>query len=212
TPVADGEYYPDNTIPAAIAPGSVSNRCGMTKSNTGQICSAFFNAFNSGDLNPATSFGTQERNQFLGPHYFDTDFGVVKSFPLGFENANFKFGAQLFNILNHPNFGQPNGDVNSGGFGTITNMANPPTSIFGSFLGGDASPRIVQFKGVITFSLPFEPQHPAGERLRSLPRSRFSATPEGVKCGCPTLATFLFLSLGCERSTVKRRNASNSAI
>lgn len=151
TPVADGEYYPDNTIPAAIAPGSVSNRCGMTKSNPGAVCGAFSSAFSAGSIAPATSFGTQERNQFLGPHYFDTDFGVVKSFPLGFENANFKIGAQLFNILNHPNFGQPNGDASAAGFGTITSMANPPTSIFGSFLGGDASPRIVQFKGVITF-------------------------------------------------------------
>jgi hypothetical protein len=151
SPYADGEHYPDNTIPAAITPGSVSTRCGITKSTPGAICSAFNSAWNAGNINPATGFGTQERNQFLGPHYFDTDFGVVKSFPLGFENANLKIGAQLFNILNHPNFGQPNGDANSTGFGTITGMANPPTSIFGSFLGGDASPRLIQFKGVISF-------------------------------------------------------------
>jgi hypothetical protein len=151
SPVANGEYYPDNTIPAAIVPGSVSKRCGMTKSAPTSVCSAFNSAFAAGDITPATSFGTQERNQFLGPKYFDTDFGVAKSFPLGFENATFKIGAQLFNILNHPNFGQPNGDANSVAFGTITTMANPPTSIFGSFLGGDASPRLVQFKGVITF-------------------------------------------------------------
>jgi hypothetical protein len=151
SPVAAGEYYPDNTLPAAIVPGSVSNRCSITKSSPGSVCSAFSAANTAGDITPATSFGTQERNQFLGPHYFDTDFGVIKSFPLGFEGANLRIGAQLFNILNHPNFGQPDGDVNSSGFGTIGAMANPPTSIFGSFLGGDASPRIVQFKGVITF-------------------------------------------------------------
>jgi hypothetical protein len=153
TPVADGLNYPDNVIPAAITPGSVtSNRCVINKSSPGSVCSAFASAFNAGSINPATGFGTQERNQFLGPHYFDTDFGIVKSFPLlSLEGASFKIGAQLFNILNHPNFGQPNGDANSTGFGTITGMANPPTSIFGSFLGGDASPRLVQFKGVITF-------------------------------------------------------------
>jgi hypothetical protein len=146
SPVANGTYYPDNTIPAAIVPGTVGNRCSMNKATAG-VCTAFAN----GNISPATRFGTQERNQFLGPHYFDTDFGITKSFPLGFEGATFKLGAQLFNILNHPNFGQPNGDANSSGFGTITSMANPPTSIFGSFLGGDAAPRIVQFKGVITF-------------------------------------------------------------
>jgi len=151
SPYAAGEHYPDNTIPAAITPGSVSNRCSITKSAPGNVCSAFNSAFGAGDITPATGFGTQERNQFLGPHYFDTDFGVVKSFPLGFEGANLRIGAQFFNILNHPNFGQPNGDANSSGFGTITSTANPPTSIFGSFLGGDASPRLIQFKGVISF-------------------------------------------------------------
>jgi hypothetical protein len=30
-------------------------------------------------------------------------------------------------------------------------MANPPTSIFGAFLGGDAAPRLIQFKGSINF-------------------------------------------------------------
>jgi hypothetical protein len=147
SPYYDGEYYPDNIIPAQISSGLSGNRCGINKSAPGSACSAFAGA----NISTPKGFGDQERNQFLGPHYFDTDFGVAKSFPLGFENANFKIGAQLFNVLNHPNFGQPNGDAGSAAFGTITGMANPPTSIFGSFLGGDASPRLVQFKGVISF-------------------------------------------------------------
>jgi hypothetical protein len=148
SPVYNGEYYPDNIIPAKINSGLSGNRCQMNKANPTMAC----NAFASANISTPNSFGDQERNQFLGPHYFDTDFGVVKSFPLGFEGANLRIGAQLFNILNHPNFGQPNGDAgNPAAFGTITSMANPPTSIFGAFLGGDASPRLVQFKGVITF-------------------------------------------------------------
>jgi len=101
SPYADGEYYPDNTLPAAIAPGSVTNRCQMDKAAPGSPCTAFA----SGQFAAATSFGTQERNQFLGPHYFDTDFGIFKTFPLGFESSTFKIGAQFFNVLNHPNFG-----------------------------------------------------------------------------------------------------------
>jgi hypothetical protein len=151
TPIADGELF-NTGLPAQVVPGTTGHRCGIDKANPGNICSAFASAFTAGDITPATGFGTQERNQYLGPHYFDTDFGVAKSFPLGnLEGASFKIGAQLFNILNHPNFTQPGADANSTSFGTITGMANPPTSIFGSFLGGDAAPRLVQFKGVITF-------------------------------------------------------------
>ena len=50
---------------------------------------------------------------------------------------------QLFNILNHPNSDQPVRDISNGAgqFGQITRTVNTPTSILGSFLGGDASPR-----------------------------------------------------------------------
>ena len=151
SPIANGELF-NTAIPAKVVSGSTSRRCGINKANPGDICSAFATAFAKGDITYATSFGTQERNQYLGPRYFDTDFGASKTFPLGsIEGASFKIGAQLFNVINHPNFSQPGADANSSSFGTITSMANPPTSIFGSFLGGDASPRIVQFKGVITF-------------------------------------------------------------
>jgi hypothetical protein len=34
---------------------------------------------------------------------------------------------------------------------TIISTVNTPTSILGSFLGGDASPRLIQFKGTLTF-------------------------------------------------------------
>jgi hypothetical protein len=40
-------------------------------------------------------------------------------------------GAQLFNILNHPHFDQPNADIPSSQFGTITSSVSSPTSIFG---------------------------------------------------------------------------------
>ena len=61
-----------------------------------------------------------------------------------------KLGFQFFNIFNHPNFGQPQSDVGSSSNGLIFTTVNPPTSILGSFLGGDASPRLIQTK--ISFS------------------------------------------------------------
>jgi len=102
---------------------------------------------------PATNgWGQQRRNQNWGPQFFDTDLTVMKNFHLPIsETSNIGIGFQFFNLLNHPNFDQPDADVTSSTFGTIVNTVSVPTSIFGSFLGGDASPRIIQVRGTLTF-------------------------------------------------------------
>jgi hypothetical protein len=101
----------------------------------------------------ASNFGQQRRNQFYGPNYTDTDMDVLKTFHLPhWEAASIQGGAQFFNVFNHPNFGQPYFDVGNGTqMGEIHNMVSTPTSILGSFLGGDASPRLIQLKAVLTF-------------------------------------------------------------
>jgi hypothetical protein len=58
---------------------------------------------------------------------------------------------QFFNLLNHPNFDQPVGDIANSQFGLINTTVSTPTSILGSFLGGDASPRLIQVKATLTF-------------------------------------------------------------
>jgi outer membrane receptor protein involved in Fe transport len=97
-------------------------------------------------------WGSQRRNQVWGPHFFDTDLAVTKNFHLPIsEGSNLGIGLQFFNLLNHPNFDQPDADVASPTFGTILSTVSVPTSILGSFLGGDASPRLIQVKGTLTF-------------------------------------------------------------
>jgi hypothetical protein len=97
-------------------------------------------------------FGNQRRNQVWGPHFFDTDLTVMKNFHLPIsESSNLGIGVQFFNILNHPNFDQPVADISNPNFGSIINTVSVPTSIVGSFLGGDASPRLIQIKGTLTF-------------------------------------------------------------
>jgi hypothetical protein len=103
-------------------------------------------------FNPASDFGQQRRNQFVGSGYTDTDLDLTKGFKIPhWESANLKAGAQFFNLFNHPNFGQPLSDVEGSNLGQINSLVSTPTSILGSFLGGDAAPRLVQLKANFTF-------------------------------------------------------------
>ena len=97
-------------------------------------------------------FGNLGRNAFIGPHFFDTDFSVMKMTKIPhWERGQLGIGAQFFNLFNHANFDQPVGDVASGAFGQTILQVASPTSILGSFLGGDNSPRLIQIKAQIVF-------------------------------------------------------------
>jgi hypothetical protein len=99
-----------------------------------------------------TGIVNQRRNQFYGPHYWDTDLTLMKYTRIpGWESAKLGIGAQFFNLFNHPNFQSPVNDINSGAFGDVVGTVNPPTSILGSFLGGDASPRLIQLTAKFNF-------------------------------------------------------------
>jgi len=100
-----------------------------------------------------TGFGVQGlRNKFRGPDYVNTDFSFTKKTKIPrWERGEFQIGLQFFNFFNHPNFSFPNANVGSGLFGFTTALVSPPTSILGSFLGGDASPRLVQITGKFEF-------------------------------------------------------------
>jgi hypothetical protein len=100
----------------------------------------------------STDYGQQRRNQLYGPNYTDVDMDIAKAFKVPrMESGRLKIGVQLFNLFNHPNFQIPDSDVNDGTLGEIYTTANTPTSILGAFLGGDASPRLIQFKGSFVF-------------------------------------------------------------
>lgn len=118
-------------------------------------CETGFNVGNLGPSGlcngPSVSFA-QGRNRYRGPGYFDTDFAVIKNTKLpGWERAEIGIGFQFFNFFNHPNFGLPVSNISNPGFGGIYYMAGPPTSILGSGLGGDISPRMIQLKTLFQF-------------------------------------------------------------
>ena len=100
----------------------------------------------------ATGIVNQRRNQFFGPHYFDTDMTIMKYTAVPhLETAKIGVGAQFFNLFNHPNFTIPVSDVNNPQFGDVIGTVNPPTSILGSALGADASTRLIQLTVKINF-------------------------------------------------------------
>ncbi|MGB0033928.1 MAG: carboxypeptidase regulatory-like domain-containing protein [Candidatus Acidiferrales bacterium] len=99
-----------------------------------------------------TGFGNLGRNSFYGPHFFDSDFTIMKKTKIpGWERGELGIGFQMFNVFNHPNFDQPFQNATGAGFGQTFLQVGSPTSILGSFLGGDNSPRLIQLKMQFTF-------------------------------------------------------------
>jgi hypothetical protein len=71
------------------------------------------------------TFGNVPRNVFRGPGAWQVDLGVGKHIPLA-ERMQLEFRAEVFNIFNHPQYGQPQSDISSGPgvFGSILTSVN----------------------------------------------------------------------------------------
>ncbi len=91
------------------------------------------------------------RNSIYGPHFFDVDMALMKDVRIK-ENVVFSFGAQAYNVFNHPNFDNPVADIANPLFGSSTAEVAPPTSLLGAFVPGTAaSPRFIEIKGILRF-------------------------------------------------------------
>ncbi len=97
-----------------------------------------------------TGFGTIGRNSVYGPHFFDVDMALMKDVAIA-EHVTLSFGAQAYNLFNHPNFDQPVNDIANPQFGSSIAAVGPPTSLLGSFVGAGSSPRFLEIKGLIRF-------------------------------------------------------------
>lgn len=101
-------------------------------------------------LNPAAfavpapgTWGNLGRNVLRAPGMFQIDTALTKDIHLT-ETTTLKLGAQIFNILNHPQLGAPKSNISSASFGRITTPIN--TSPVGS-----GTPRQVQFLMRLSF-------------------------------------------------------------
>ncbi len=66
-----------------------------------------------------TGLGNISRNKLFGPGFADIDLSGEKDTKLS-ERLTFKLRVDAFDVLNHPNFGQPSGSTTSSNFGQIS--------------------------------------------------------------------------------------------
>jgi hypothetical protein len=97
--------------------------------------------FNCGGTNPPPNCnpnapGNVGRNLFDGPGFINLDFSLFKEFAPN-DKIKLQTRLELFNALNTPHFGNPNGDISSGNLGAI------------GFLSGNA--RVMQIAAKIIF-------------------------------------------------------------
>jgi carboxypeptidase family protein len=117
----------------------------------------------AGSCRPGTQhFGSLGRNSLVGPGYANLDLSLFKTTQLG-EQVKLQFRAEVFNVLNHPNFSSPllpgfsvdasfNGiDPTTGrGIGFLPITVTPDVGIGNPFLGGGGS-RNIQLAVRLTF-------------------------------------------------------------
>jgi hypothetical protein len=82
------------------------------------------------------AYGNSGRNILRGPHLFNTDMSIFKTFPIK-ERLRFTFRAEAFNVWNNPEFSNPSANIEAATFGNITSTST--------------SSRVMQFGGKLTF-------------------------------------------------------------
>jgi Carboxypeptidase regulatory-like domain/TonB dependent receptor len=94
-------------------------------------------AFTSPPLDPTTglpvSQGNLPRNALRGFGLTQWDFAVHRDFPI-YESLKLQFRAEMFNVLNHPNFGPPVGNL--GGPGALNPQFGQSIQMLGQSLAG----------------------------------------------------------------------------
>ncbi|HKA00584.1 MAG TPA: hypothetical protein VKE70_28930, partial [Candidatus Solibacter sp.] len=74
--------------------------------------------------NQPGQFGNSGRNSIVGPNQFNIDFGLSRRFKFQ-ESRALDVRSEFFNVLNHPNFGNPSTSLTNARFGAITSASDP---------------------------------------------------------------------------------------
>ena len=143
-------------LATTIDPKSGANACNYVSGSPGTPCLSATQfetyATSSKTGTPVqVDFGQTGPDSYRGPGYFDLDTQISKKFRVH-ERMNFEFGAQVYNLLNHPNFRNPASVVSTpSSLGVISSDYSPPTSIYGSGQGAAVSGRVLVVMGKFNF-------------------------------------------------------------
>lgn len=88
----------------------------------GQLAPSYTDAFATTAVG---TLGNTSRNPLRGPHTTVFDAALLREFPFA-ERWNVEARWEVFNITNTPEFGQPNGNITSGGVAGITSLSGDP--------------------------------------------------------------------------------------
>ena len=122
-----------NRVPGVDPYKHVSLRSGTGEANRSYLNPAAFAQVTApcatdskGKLLPGCStlgtYGTISRNAFRGPSSFSLDAQISRAFPIH-ENMALNLRLEAFNVLNHPNFGNPDAKLTDSKFGQISSAS-----------------------------------------------------------------------------------------
>jgi hypothetical protein len=130
-----GLLYLRSGLPVNITQSQTMLSTGITNNRPNTICDPvldnptidrWFNTSCFEQVPDATgTFGNTRRNSVRGPGDFNIDFSLIKNTRISGVDTEVRIEA--FNVLNHPQFAQPNGTLGNAAFGTISAMLASPS-------------------------------------------------------------------------------------
>ena len=125
-----GLLYLRSGLPLTITQTGTMGSTGITNNRPNTICDPvlsdptidkwFDTSCFARTADATGTFGDTGRNTVRGPGAFNIDASVIKHTKVGPVDSELRL--EVFNLLNHPQFGQPNGQLGNAAFGTITTM------------------------------------------------------------------------------------------
>jgi carboxypeptidase family protein len=136
-----GILYLRSGLPITITQSQSMLSTGITNNRPNTICDPALSSptidkwFNTScfqqTADASGTFGSTSRNSVRGPGQFNIDISVIKNTRLAHVDSELRIEA--FNVLNHPQFANPNGQLGNAAFGTISAMlASPSCALCGT--------------------------------------------------------------------------------
>ncbi|PYP34801.1 MAG: hypothetical protein DMD48_15265, partial [Gemmatimonadetes bacterium] len=136
-----GILYARSGLPITITQSQSMLSTGIANNRPDTICDPvlgnptigqFFNtACFQQVADPTGTFGNTGRNTVRGPGQFNIDASMIKNTRIGAVSSELRL--EIFNLLNHPQFANPNNQLGNAAFGTISAMlASPSCALCGT--------------------------------------------------------------------------------